>query len=286
MEVIGSSLTPADAQPVIEGQTETPQTTAPKDDFEDKFLRLTRKERALQQAQADLKAKQAEIDKMKAEYEEVINRKNNWKQNPYDFLNFAGVSYEQLTEAMLNDGQPVDKLTEIERKLQMLEEKESKEKQAKQLEQEKALAEQTQRAIDAFQSELANFIEASDYELVKLNEGQELVFEIIQQDFQQKIADGKTPEIMKLELACEKAEKWFEERLEILKKSKKVQSLFQPKEEVPETKSSFQAPVNSPRQSVTLTNSMKASSEPNTPQSRRPSDQELFARSAAMIKFT
>lgn len=287
MEVTGSSLSPADAQPIIEGQTETPVPEASKDDFEDKFLRLTRKERALQQAQAELKAKQAEIEKAKAEYESLINRKNNWKQNPYDFLDFAGVSYEQLTEAMLDHGQPVDKLTEIERKLQLLEEKDTKEKQARQLEQEKQIAEQTQRAIDAFQSDLAKYIDSSDYELIKANDGQEVVFELIQQDFQRQIKEGnKEPQIMSKEKACEQAEAFLESQLDRFLQLKKVQNRLQPKEESQENKSSFQAPVNQPRQSVTLTNSMKASSEPATSSSRRPSDQELFARSAAMIKFT
>lgn len=289
MEVTGSSLSPADAQPIVEGKTDSPAPEAkdiPKDDFEDKFLRLTRKERALQQAQAELKAKQAEIEKAKAEYESLMNRKNSWKQNPYDFLDFAGVTYEQLTEAMLDHGQPVDKLTEIERKLQLLEEKDSKEKQARQLEQEKQIAEQTQRAIDAFQSDLAKYIDSSDYELIKANDGQELVFELIQQDFQRQIKEGnKEPQIMK-EKACEQAEAFFESQLDRFLQLKKVQNRLQPKEESQETKSSFQAPVNQPRQSVTLTNSMKASSEAATSSSRRPSDQELFARSAAMIKFT
>lgn len=280
-EVIEQAISPESQN---EGQTENP---APKDEFEDKFLRLTRKERALQQAQAELKAKQAEIEKMKSEYDSFMSRKSRVKEDPFEAFNLLGVSYEELTKAMLEKTEPPpDKLTEIERKLQMLEEREEKQKQQAKLEQEKALEEQRQKTIEAFQGDLAKFIETSEYELVKANDGQELVFEIIQQDFQRQISEGsKEPKIMEHQAACEKAEAWFESQLDKLLTLNKVKSRFQPKEDQP--KSPFEATVSQPRMSVpsTLTNSMKASSEPTTPQSRRPTEQELFARAASMIKF-
>lgn len=280
-EVIEQAITPESQN---EGQTAEP---VQKDEFEDKFLRLTRKERALQQAQAELKAKQAEIEKMKSEYDSFMSRKSKVKEDPFEAFNLLGVSYEELTKAMLEKTEPPpDKLTEIERKLQMLEEREEKQKQQAKLEQERALEEQRQKTIEAFQGDLAKFIESSDYELVKANDGQELVFEIIQQDFQRQISEGsKEPKIMEYQAACEKAETWFESQLDKLLTLNKVKSRLQPKEDQP--KSPFEATVSQPRMSVpsTLTNSMKASSEPTTPQSRRPTEQELFARAASMIKF-
>lgn len=280
MEVIEQAVTPESQS---EGQAAEP---VQKDEFEDKFLRLTRKERALQQAQAELKAKQAEIEKMKSEYDSFMSRKSRVKEDPFEAFNLLGVSYEELTKAMLEKTEPTDKLTEIERKLQMLEEREEKQKQQAKLEQEKALEEQRQKTIEAFQGDLAKFIETSEYELVKANDGQELVFEIIQQDFQRQISEGsKEPKIMEHQAACEKAEAWFESQLDKLLTLNKVKSRFQPKEDQP--KLPFEATVSQPRMSVpsTLTNSMKASSEPTTPQSRRPTEQELFARAASMIKF-
>lgn len=286
-EVIGSALSPSEAKPVVEGVNETPQeaTPAPKDEFEDKFLRLTRKERALQQMQAELKSKQAEIDRMKSEYDSFIDRKSKLKENPFDALELLGVSYDDLTQALISQGQPVDKLTEIEKKLQMLEEREEKEKQAKQLEQEKALEQERQRAIEAYTDNLAKFIESSDYELVKANDAQETVFEVIQQDYLSRQQAGeKDLKLMEFDVACQKVEAFLESQLDKFLTLKKVQSKIQPKEE---PKSSFPASVTQPRASgsTTLTNAMKAATEPATPQHRRPSEQELFNSAAAMIKF-
>jgi len=289
-EVNGSALTPADAKPVIEGQSkpaEAPvETQDPEQEkFDDKFLKLTRKERQLQQAQQELKAKMAEIEKMKAEYDSFLSRKSKLKENPFDALELLGVTYDDLTQAMLTYDQPVDKLTEIERKLQMLEEREEKDKQARKLSEEKAIEEQRQKVVETYQSDLAKFIESSEYELVKANEAQETVFEVIQHDYQEQVKAGaQKPTLMEFEEACRRVEEYLESQLDKFLQLDKVRNRIEPKDEI---KSSSQAPVSQPKpsQSMTLTNAMKAATEPTSQSARRPSEQELFQRAASMIKF-
>jgi chromosome segregation ATPase len=290
-EVIGSALTPSEAKPVIEGQSKpaepTVETTDPEQEkFDDKFLKLTRKERQLQQAQQELKAKMAEIEKMKAEYDSFLSRKSKLKENPFDALELLGVTYDDLTQAMLTYDQPVDKLTEIERKLQMLEEREEKAKQSQKLEEEKAIEEQRQKVVETYQSDLAKFIDSSEYELVKANEANETVFEVIQHDYQEQVKAGaQKPVLMEFDEACKRVEEYLESQLDKFLQLNKVKSRFEPKDE---PKSSFQqASVTPPKASasMTLTNAMKAATEVTTPQSRRPSEKELFERAASLIKF-
>lgn len=285
-EVIGSALAPSEGRPVVEGVNEAPpETTAPpKDEFEDKFLRLTRKERALQQAQQELKAKQAEIEKLKSEYDSFLERKAKLRENPYDALEMLGVTYDDLTTALLEHGKPVDKLTEIERKLQELEQRESKAKEAERLAKEKELEEARQKTVGSFKDNLAKFIDSSEYELIKANEAADTVFEVIQAHYEETEKQGK-PTLLTFQEACQLVEDHLESQLPKLLGLNKVKAKLQPQEE---PKSSFQAAVSQPRASgpsATLTSAMKAASEPTTPQSRRPSEQELFRQAASLIKF-
>lgn len=284
-EVIGSALAPSEGKPVVEGVNEAPQETqAPKDDFEDKFLRLTRKERALQQAQSELKAKQAEIEKLKSEYDSFLERKAKLRENPYDALEMLGVTYDDLTTALLEHGKPVDKLTEIERKLQELEQRESKAKEAERLAKERELEENRQKTVETFKGNLAKFIDSSEYELIKANEAGDTVFEVIQAHYEATEKQGK-PTLLSFEEACKLVEDHLESQLPKLLELNKVKSRLQPQEP---SKSSFQAAVSQPRASgsTTLTNAMKAATEPVTAQHRRPSDRELFEKAASLIKFS
>lgn len=287
-EVTGSALSPAEGKPVVQGINETQPETAPepqeKDDFTEKFMRLTRKERALQQAQQELKAKQAEIEKMKAEYDAFLDRKAKLRENPFDALDLLGVTYDDLTTALLEHGKPVDKLTEIEKKLAELEQRESKAKEAERLAKERELEETRQKTVSGFKDNLAKFIDSSEYELIKANEAADTVFEVIQAHYEETERLGK-PKLLSYDEACKLVEDHLESQLPKLLGLNKVKAKLQPQEE---TKSSFQAAVNQPRvsgPSATLTSAMKAASEPTTPQSRRPSETELFRQAASLIKF-
>lgn len=279
----GEVSTPAEAQAPESEVQEQGQETQEKDDFADKFMRLARKERALQQAQQELKARMAEIEKMKSEYENFSNRKAKLKEDPFEALELLGVSYDDLTMAMLQHGKAPtadDRVAALEKKLQELEEKENKQK-------DELMQSERQKTVQTFRDNLDKFIESSDYELVKANNASELVFETMQayyEETEKKGGPGKGV-LLSFEEACKLVEADFEEQLPKLLNLNKVKAKLGMKEEKLESK----AEVIQPRQSgpsQTLTQAMKAASEPATSSHRRPSDKELFERAAQMIKFT
>lgn len=277
----------APAVEATEAPVETVESTevkeAPQDEFADKFMRLTRKERALQQAQSELKTKMAEIEKMKAEYDGFLSRKSKLKENPFDALEMLGVSYDDLTQALLSHGQPVDKLTELEKKLAAFEERENQKKEAEQSAKQQELEATRQKTVEGFKDNLAKFIDTSDYELIKANEAAETVFEVIQAHYEEteKLGSAK---LLSFEDACKLVEEHLESQLPKLLGLNKVKAKFGPQED----KSSTQAQVTQPRASgsTTLTNAMRASTEPATPQHRRPSEEERFKAAASLIKFS
>lgn len=278
----GEVSTPAQESPESQTQEQTTESTE-KDDFADKFMRLARKERALQQAQAEMKARMAEIEKMKSEYETFSNRKAKLKEDPFEALELLGVSYDDLTMAMLNHGKAPsadDRVAALEAKLKELEEKETRQK-------EELMQSERQKTVQTFRDNLEKFIDSSDYELVKANNASELVFETMQayyDETEKRDGPGKGV-LLSFEEACKIVEADFEEQLPKLLNLNKVKAKLGMKEETSQSK----APVIQPRPSApstTLTQAMKAASEPATSSHRRPSDKELFERAASMIKFT
>jgi hypothetical protein len=264
-------------------QVETAPKEAPQDEFADKFMRLTRKERALQQAQSELKTKMIEIEKMKAEYDGFLSRKSKVKENPFDALEMLGVSFDEITQALLSQGQPVDKFTELEKKIAAFEERENQKQENEKSAKEQELEATRQKTVEGFKDNLAKFIDTSDYELIKANEAAETVFEVIKGHYEEteKLGSAK---LLSYEDACKLVEEHLESQLPKLKSLNKVKAMF----ELQEDKLSTQAQVNQPRASgsTTLTNAMRVSTEPATPQHRRPSEEERFKAAASMIKFS
>lgn len=275
-------------QEVATPDAQTPEQPQEKDDFSEKFMRLARKERALQQQQAEMKSKLAEFERQAAEYRQFKELQESWKAKPYEFLDAAGVKFSDLATAMLEYGKPEDPLEAMQKKIEALEK--AKETEAERLAQEKEAREEQlrQNALNSFRQELANFIDNGEYELIKANEASELVYEVMQQQF---IADRKkdpTATIMPLKDACDAVEQHLEAQVKKLTELKKVKSLFQPEHSDPK-QSLFGAQAKEPSQSgqsTTLTNAMRAASEPATPQHRRPTEEERLKASAALIKFT
>lgn len=285
--ISGEVTAPAQAQEapspeVSEVEATENKETEPqeKDEFADKFLRLTRKERQLQQAQQELKAKMAEIEKMKAEYDGFLSRKSKIKENPFEALEMLGVSYDDITQALLQQGQAPtadDRVAALERKLQEMEEKEARAKQ-------EALEGERQRTVSGFKQNLEKFIESSDYELVKANNGAEIVFETMQTYYEETEKRTGKGVLLSFEEACKLVEADFEEQLPKLLNLNKVKAKLGMQDKSPSQPEVKEARVSGPSQ--TLTQAMKAASEPATPSHRRPSEKELFERAAAMIKFT
>ena len=257
------------------------------DKYSEKFLRLMNQARAQQKLQAELKAERQKIEEMRKEYDEFQRRKSMVAEDPLEALKLLGTDFDTLTQHLLQQGQQPNEIDLLRKDVEEMKAEKKRLLEQQELEKQEQLKKQEEQVYNSFREDVAKYIESSEYELVKANDGLETVIELIQQDYLQQLESKKPdPTIMSYDEACKKVEEFLESNLDkllALEKVKKRLALEQP------TKSLFsEAPVTQPRQSgtTTLTNAMKAASEPTTSSSRRPTEQELFRNAAAMIKFT
>jgi len=195
------------------------------------------------------------------------------RKNPIQTLEELGLPYEALTKMVLNDGEiPADMQMrlmreEIERDYQT----KFEQLENKLTEKEKAEEEQKyNQTIENFKSEINEFVDSSEqYELIGANDAYDLVYEVIEQYYEE---NGR---ILDTAEAADQVEQYLEEELtKVLKKSKKLGSW----------RSEAASPAATPRQSPTLSNSLSAQGAPKVA-GQKLSEEESFRNAASLIKW-
>jgi hypothetical protein len=266
------SETPSQTATVAPGATQeaTPESQA----NAARFAVLAKKERALRAQQESLKAQMAEIQRKAAEVEAFEKSKLTAKQNPLEVLKNLGLSYDELTQFVINGEKATPELAvrAVKDELEAFK-AEQAEARRRAEEAEKVRLEQERSAVlDRFRQEVAQYVtdNREKYELLNLYGQEGLVSEVIQQHFEQ------TQRIMSNEEAADRAEKYLEELVQKAQATKKFGSkaVPQPQGEV--------APANVSAQPRTLTNEMSASTPSlvNSPQT----EAERFKRALAALE--
>jgi len=264
-------------------QLEEPQQEVEKnDEFASKFAALSRKEKALRAREAEMEQRYQDLEaKFKAleeqsqpkePEEEPIDRL--LRKNPLKALEKYGWDYNKLTQMQLEDGNlPTDIQMQI-----MREELENKyEDELKKLREEIETDKQSReeekynQVINNFMNELTDFVSegGDDYELIRANDAIELVYDVIEEHY------NSSGRILDKKEAADQVEAYLQEELQkVLKSSKKLGSLLQPKEE----------PVSEQRQSQpTLSNAHAATASPKA--ERKLSDDESKLKAASLIRW-
>lgn len=263
----------------VEAQAvETEQDSAPaQDDFAKKFAALSRREKDIRSREQEYEARLAELNAKtndmlpKQEQEtEQLPLEYRLKRNPLKTLEELGLSYDKLTNLVLNDGElPADmqmKLmkeeleSDYKTKFEQLEER----LKAKEVEEQEA---KLNTVVDSFKKEINDHIsaETEKYELITASESQELVFDIISQHY------DETQRILPIEEAAQAVEEHLLEEFSKFSNIKKLSSGEEASK--PDT---F-------RQSPTLSNDLSAQSVNST--DKKLSPEESKARAAAMLKW-
>lgn len=230
--------------------------TAKPDDMTAKFAALAKKERIARLAQHNAKQKEATLlAREKALEERERLWENEFRQTPLEALKKRNLTYQDLTNAALNDGkfQPETEIKsvkeEIERLRQETLERENKATEAQKKAQEQAESE----AIEAFKGKINGHIEqgGEKFELTKLYDATELVFQTVEEHF------ARTQKILSVDEACGLVETYLESELERTSKaSKKFQSKYMQAKEA-------QSKSEPSKSSVTLTNHMNSNVAPS-----------------------
>jgi hypothetical protein len=238
--------------------------------FAENMARIARRERALREKESSY---QSQAQKLK-EYEETERLRED---DPLAYLEKKGLTYDQISRRILDN--PIDptqkELAEIKKKMQAFEQE--KVESLKRNEEQKL-----QESFQSAKRELDNLItsNADKYELITLNESQDLVFQVIHE------AHKAHDKWLTFEEAADKVEQHLESKLEKILEAKKVKSRFpQPQPKIEETQPETQAQFNVtsiPHGERTLSNIGAQTTRPNSPE--RVSDEELLRRALAVMK--
>ncbi len=267
---------------------------------------ISREQRAIHQ-ERQAKATIAELTRLRAELEADRNRIGEFDSikktgNAKLALEKLGMSYDEITKAMLSDGQvpPEVEIKKLRGDLDGIKQERENDRQ-KQLEQQKqyALAQET-RAIEDFKSEINTYVSdnASRYELINFDNHQDEVYELIDAHYTRTQSahakelelSGKDPsqavgKVMKIAEAADKIEEFYEKREMEKKKLSKLQALWGsvPKESLAKAVSEARGiETKKPSRPGTLTNNSSAVLAP--PRPRPKTDDERVAAAIAAWK--
>jgi hypothetical protein len=217
-----------------------------------KFAALAKKAKAAQMAQAKLKAERLEIERARKEIEDFNKYRTEAKQNPLKALESMGIKYDDLVNFVLNGEQPTvdQKLSRVEGEIERFRREQEERELAKEKAAQEAATKEYEATIEAFKAKVNDHItsNADKYELISLHEATGLVFDTIEEYF------NNSGKIMTIEKAAELVEGYLEEQIEsTITKTKKFQSKLAPKKDEPQ-------PQASKGPSPTINNTVAASS--------------------------
>ncbi len=244
--------TPSKQMSTIEGTAKVTEvaTENKADELTPKFAALARKEKQLRAQQQAVKAKEAELERTlqakQSEYEQ--SWKSRLASSPLEVLNESGLSYDQLTQLMLNQpGPESQKIASLEREIAAL--KAGQENIVKQGQD--ANTQQREQAKIQIGREISNMIKGNEsFEAMGVygEEAVQAAVEFIEKNF------DVTGDIMDYEKACQAVEDYYIEEGMKVAALKKIQSkLTPPPVEAPEAK---KLQNNKQPQITTLSNRM------------------------------
>lgn len=217
-----------------QGQEEKPKETASA-----LLAKLARQRKEQMEASKKLSAVDAEKAQLQARLKELEERVTKKPQSPIEALEAAGFSYKDATDFVLNNSNltPEQQIKAVREEIESMRRSQEEERTRLKEEQDRQAKANYERAIADFKSDIGDFVETNKekFELTHLYQGQELIYELISQHYENTLAEwrekgsqGRAPRVMSIEEAAELVEKDFEEKVELAAKTKKLSSKFAP----------------------------------------------------------
>lgn len=255
---------------ISEGQDKVSEDTkqeSSSDQLSPHYASLAKKERALRAKVQELKAKEEALKSKEQEYQSKFISKDELTSDPLSVLNKLGVTYEQLTSLILNQGSP--EAATQNAAVQRLEAEIKAIRESQEADRRLAVEQQTQtyqQALNQIKSETKSLITTDPYfEVIREERAVNQVVDLIERTFNE---DGV---LLSVEEAAKQVEDYLAEKAERVAKLKKIQSKLkgpEPKKSAPvETKQPQQDSKETQPQTKTLTNTM-SSSRPLTAKER------------------
>jgi hypothetical protein len=280
MDAIASPQTTAGESPVRQLDTlesapsgapatelQAPETRKPT--ISPQLAAMAKRERMLVRRDQELKAREEALKAREVEYKSSYVPKDLIKKDPLKVFEETGLTTEELTQALLNQPSPQDRLIrDLQAKLEQLESRQTETLTSMQ-DQEKQKYEQ---AVGMIRSDVNTLVSSDpDFETIKATGSEEAVVDLIQETFSQ---EGR---IMSVEEAAKEIEDYLVEEALKIAQLKKIQGRLAPTPSPAQDLAAALTEKNIPQatgaQKVTLTHAQAATSKP------------LSARERALMAF-
>lgn len=233
-----------------------------------RFAELAKRQRELTQRQLELKAKEERLSPV----EQALSKA---KENPLAALEALGMTYEDLTHYILNEGKepaPEDKLAAIEKRLN---DRETAEREAR----EREANERVEATLSQFKASIAEAAKSAPdkYELILAagEYGTELVFDTVSEYF------DSNKQVLPLERALEAVEEYFEKEVLKIAQANKIKAKLAPPVEAKEKEKN---PERQTGTTVTLTNKLVSSASESS--AKRLSEEESKRAAASLLRWS
>lgn len=248
----------------------------PREQESKRFAILAKKEKGIQAKVQEIKLKEESINQKLTAVENFEKFKREVKNNPMLALEELGITYNQITDYVLQGKMPNKaelEYNELREEIKALRsERDERDKRAAD-EAKKAATVNVQQTISDFKSEIGDYIKSNvdRFELVNQYGATNLVYSTVDEHFQ------KEKRLLSIEEAAELTEKFLEKQVEIAMSTKKYQARVQPQspKEAPKQNQSV------PQQNAQLSNQMTSSAPSFLPAK---TEQDRISRALAALK--
>ena len=215
----------------------------------ERFAAMAKREKQMVERDRAIKDREAKLAEREAAIKAAEDKRAGYREDPLKALSDLGMSYDDLTKYVLNKTDPSAQQAIAIRQLAEQTEQARREaaqaREAVEAAKQEAAKAEAERTRAGFKSEVAGFVKANPdkFELVSLYGQEELVFGVIEAEYE------KTGEMISVEAAAEKVEKYLEAEAEKAFKAKKFSTRFAP-------------PAAKPAAAPTLTNAVTPAPAP------------------------
>ena len=223
-----------------------------------------------------LRRDRQEIQALKQRMESFEAEKASFKTNPKKLYEAYGLTYDELTQAELNNGEvpPSVQIKALQDHIKNLEDRLQTEKTQEEQIRARQAEEQNQQVLADFQDQIVTFVKSKpeNYELILLNGAEDLVYSTVNDYYE------KTKKIISIKEAADATERFLENKAEEIARSKKVRArLGSAVEDIRRTPE--------PAKTRTLSNTYTPISAPQYGQTAK-SEQERMERAARALDGT
>lgn len=246
-------------------------------DFSRQFAALARKERALRQKEQEMASFSKQREQFEGNSTRLADLQKLAKENPAKLLGELGINYDELTQQVINEGNPTEE-QKLRRQNEMLQERIQKIEDIYTKQREETEQYQIKAAHTQLVDNIKNFVDDSNtFEMVQHHNAYSLVGEVMQQHY------NTTKEVMEYGYAAKLVEDHFMAEAERYLGSSKLQARFRELDK-PRESETPEAAEQAVKRVKTLSNNDVAK-KTETSGSTLESKEKSLERVAAMIKW-